>query len=134
MIKQVIVARKDLKMPAGKLSAQVSHASLGCILNKKNSSYKELDNGTSVKFNFNDDEYEWLTETKLSKFTKIVLKVNSEKELLDVYNKAKEKDLNSCLIKDAGNTFFDEPTYTCVGIGPVKDYELNDITGNLKLY
>uniref|UniRef100_UPI001CA5CF60 aminoacyl-tRNA hydrolase n=1 Tax=Clostridioides difficile TaxID=1496 RepID=UPI001CA5CF60 len=31
-IKQVIIIRKDLKMPKGKMVAQGSHASLGAIL------------------------------------------------------------------------------------------------------
>ena len=37
-VKQVIVVRKDLKMPKGKIGAQVAHASLGSLLklfNKK---------------------------------------------------------------------------------------------------
>ena len=137
MIKQGIVARKDLKMPAGKLAAQVAHASLACILNKKKSSCKSVDSfnsGTSVNFDFTTQEYEWLTETTSSKFTKIVLRVNSEEELLNIHKEALKKGINCSLIKDAGDTVFKEETYTCVGIGPANSYILDNITGNLKLY
>ena len=37
MIKQVIVARKDLEMPPGKLAAQAAHASVNAIMNGLNS-------------------------------------------------------------------------------------------------
>lgn len=136
MIKQVIVARKDLKMKPGKLAAQVAHASLACILNCKVGvpEQKDFTNTFYNEFAFTADELKWLTEDTLSKFTKIVLKVNSEEELLDIYKIAKDKGINCSLIKDAGNTVFTEPTYTCVGLGPVRSSELDDITGGLKLY
>jgi peptidyl-tRNA hydrolase, PTH2 family len=136
-IKQVIVVRNDLKMRKGKLASQVAHASLACILNKlrgvvKNDPYLE-EKFTACTFLFEEQEYIWLRETDDSKFTKIVLKVESEEELLEIYNKAKEKGLNCSLIKDAGNTFFKEPTYTTLGIGPDYSEILEEITGHLKL-
>jgi len=133
MVKQVIVARKDLKMPPGKLAGQVAHASLGCILNKITFDIYQGEDHI-VDFCFNKDEYLWINEDTDAKFTKVVLKVNSEQELLDIYEKAETKGLNVSLIKDAGNTVFKEPTYTCVGIGPAQSAELDEITSSLKLY
>jgi PTH2 family peptidyl-tRNA hydrolase len=85
-IKQVIVVRSDLKMPKGKLAAQVAHASLATIL--KNKSMDE----DNLIIPLTPDLYGWITET----FFKVVLKVNSEQELLVVALKAKLKNLPVC--------------------------------------
>jgi PTH2 family peptidyl-tRNA hydrolase len=72
----------------------------------------------------------WLAD----KFTKIVVRVESEQELFDIYNKAQAAKLIVSLIQDAGLTEFGGvPTYTCIAIGPAKDEELGPITGHLKL-
>lgn len=71
MYKQTIVIRADLKMGRGKLAAQSSHASL--------SSYKH------VMRTDPDIARSWESEGQM----KIVLKVGSEEELLEYYNKAK---------------------------------------------
>lgn len=135
MVKQVIVVRKDLNMPAGKMAGQVAHASLACILNKKDKIRKIPGIHLHLcDFIFTDAELEWCVKTKDSKFTKIVLKVNSEEELLAIYEQARKAGVNCSLIKDAGDTVFDEPTITCVGLGPDEDSVLNAITGDLKLY
>lgn len=81
-------------------------------------------------FKENSPELLWLDE----KFTKIVCYVKSEESLLKVYENAQKAGLNSILIKDAGDTFFDKPTYTCVGIGPAFDEDLKPVTGKLQLY
>jgi PTH2 family peptidyl-tRNA hydrolase len=61
--------------------------------------------------------------------------VETEEELLEVYNKAKEKGMISCLITDKGLTEFNGvPTITCCAIGPAWSDELDEITGNLKLF
>jgi PTH2 family peptidyl-tRNA hydrolase len=122
-IKQVIVVRSDLKMPKGKLAAQVAHASLATIL--KNKSMDE----DNLIIPLTPDLYGWITET----FFKVVLKVNSEQELLVVALKAKLKNLPVARIVDAGHTFFDEPTLTCIGIGPAKSSIIDEVTGDLKL-
>ena len=59
-LKQVILVRQDLKLPKGKLAAQVAHASTECVLK----SYK-------------DDISKWRQEG----MKKVVLKVGSEKDL-----------------------------------------------------
>lgn len=122
-IKQVIVMRKDLKMRRGKEIAQGSHATMAFIT-------RQLVGGNSV-VNLSPEARSWMAEY----FTKVCLQVESEQELLDIYNKAKESGLEVHLITDAGLTeFAGVPTKTCLAIGPNDAIEINKITGHLKLY
>lgn len=115
--KQIIVIRKDLNMRKGKMIAQGAHASMAPILEAyRNNSFTKATT-------------EWLS----TRFTKICVYVNSEQELLDVYQKAKDAGIQCALIKDAGLTEFKEPTHTAVGIGPAYPEEIDPITGNLPL-
>lgn len=67
-------------------------------------------------------------------FTKICVSVDSEEELLEIYNKAKDSGLMCSLIQDVGLTEFGGvPTYTCCAIGPNWDTEIDPITSHLKL-
>ena len=117
-IKQVIVLRKDLNMRKGKMVAQGSHACLSAILTSQ---------GTIKK---NSDVKAWLD----GRFTKICVSVDSEEELLEVYEHAKRLKLVCSLIKDAGLTEFNGiPTLTAVAVGPGKEEVVNKVTGNLKL-
>ena len=115
--KQVIVIRRDLKMRRGKEIAQGCHASLGAILH-------------DGKLKSDQDTKAWLK----GRFTKICVRVNSEEELLEIYNQARALNLNTCLIKDAGLTEFSGiPTLTAVAVGPGKEEIVNKVTGDLKL-
>ena len=131
--------RKDLNMRKGKMVAQGSHASLKAILDKiqfvegikykmsngtkgENTGYLKLEGGTALN--------DWIT----GRFTKICLSVDSEAELLNIYNQAKEAGLICSLITDAGLTEFGGvPTKTCCAIGPNWDEEIDPITSHLKL-
>jgi peptidyl-tRNA hydrolase len=137
--KQIIVVRSDLKtkngqkLPKGKEDAQVAHAAMAFLTQrlKVNKRYpKEL---TSCRNQlcgaFTDEEIEWMRGS----FRKVVLVAHDEEELLDVYKKAKEAGLEAHLITDSGYTCFDEPTNTCVGIGPHRDDKIDPITAHLKL-
>lgn len=116
-IKQVIIIRRDLKMRRGKEISQGCHASLGAILH----------NG---KLKTNKDVKAWLK----GPFTKICVRVESEEELLDIYEKAKAQKLNCSLIRDAGLTeFHGVPTLTAVAVGPGIPELIDKITGHLKL-
>ncbi len=118
-VKQCIVIRKDLKMRRGKEITQGSHAS-SAFMTKK---------GTT--FTFTKKQIEWLNSGQ----TKITLVVDSEKELLDIFNKAKAKGLEVHLITDAGRTEFGGvPTKTALAIGPDDSSKIDEITGSLKLY
>ena len=104
-------------MRKGKMVAQGSHASLGAILR-------------DGKLKTDKDTKAWIE----GRFTKICVSVDSEEELIEIYNKAKNAKLNCSLITDAGLTeFHGEPTKTAVAVGPGIPEIIDKITGNLKL-
>ena len=123
--KQVIVMRKDLNMRKGKIAAQAAHASMGALL-----SLCER-NGDVMSFKMDERVKPWLE----GPFKKICVYVNNEKELLDIYQEAKDAGLISCLIKDSGLTEFNGvPTYTCAAIGPDRSERVDLFTKGLPLY
>ena len=113
-MKQVLLIRKDLGMRRGKEIAQGAHASMKATLE-----------------NMEDPRViEWLAGS----FAKIALVVNSEEELLSLYEDAKAKGMVSALITDNGRTEFGGiPTNTVVAIGPDEPEAIDAITGHLKL-
>lgn len=115
MYKQAIVVRADLGMGKGKLAAQSSHASL--------SAYKKVEKA--------DPEVARAWEMEGQK--KIVLKVQSEEELLDFFQKAKAAGIPCELIRDAGHTQVEPGTLTCFGAGPWDEGEIDSVLGKLKL-
>ena len=147
--KQVIVFRKDLlKGPnairKGKFGAQVAHASLGALLKLFNiskkepirlGSYGDIEPGQihyeySVTFGENTVLDDWLN----GKFTKVVVSVNSDEELLELNKALDETIIPHALITDSGLTeFHGVPTNTCLGIGPYEAKEIDKFTGNLPL-
>ena len=114
-MKQAIVVRSDLKMGKGKVAAQVAHASLSAA-----ESAQQRKQG-------------WYDGWKDGGQAKIVLKVDSEEALRELFQKAKAAGLPAALIEDRGLTQVDPGTVTCVGIGPAPDGEVDGITGKLKL-
>jgi PTH2 family peptidyl-tRNA hydrolase len=125
-------------MSPGKLAAQVAHASLGAViqLGKVHTCSKE--NGELLK-----EEYlipiqhfpalnEWLFK---GDFTKIVLGVDSEEELMEFHQKMTSAGLMPVLIEDSGKTEFNGvKTATCLGLPPYVSEEINKYTGSLKLF
>jgi PTH2 family peptidyl-tRNA hydrolase len=128
-IKQIILCRKDLKMNRGKIAAQCSHASLKVLLDA--GMFIDTADGRELRIPVCDEWKSWLED----EFTKIVLAVNSEAELLDLYNKAKGLGIPASLIQDMGHTVFHGvPTYTTVALGPWNPEALDSLTGHLSLY
>ncbi len=115
MYKQTIVIRTDLNMGKGKLAAQSSHASL--------SAYKKVVNSDP------EIAHAWELEGQM----KVVLKVHSEQELVEYFQKAKDAGIPCALIRDAGHTQVDPGSVTCFGAGPWKEKELDKLFGKLKL-
>ncbi len=112
-MKQVIVIRKDLKVGKGKLIVQGAHASL---LAYQRASWLA--------------RWRWLLGAGQKK---VVVGVASLDELLDVAECAEEVGVPYAVVKDAARTSFAEPTYTAVGVGPAPDFQVDVVTGELKL-
>lgn len=121
-IKQVIVIRKDLKMRRGKEIAQGSHASAMFIT-------KRIKNGSGSFLTA--EQIEWLE----SGTTKVVVQVESEEHLMQIYHAALDRKLEVNLITDYGKTEFKGmPTKTCLAIGPHENSKIDEITQYLQLY
>lgn len=121
-----MVMKKFSNLRTGKYCAQAAHASVGAVFSlgevKGNSLVISLDN-PFVK--------DWVTGS----FAKITLQVDTDQELVDIYNAARKAGLPTALIKDAGRTEFNGvPTLTAVGIGPADPALIDKITGSLKLF
>jgi peptidyl-tRNA hydrolase, PTH2 family len=123
--KQVIILRKDLNMRKGKLVAQGAHASMGAIL----SLCKQ--DGNKLILEMDDRTEPWLT----GRFKKICVYVNSEEELLQIYNTALTNGLVCSIIKDSGLTeFHGVPTLTAVAVGPDREDRIDEVTKHLPLF
>jgi peptidyl-tRNA hydrolase, PTH2 family len=110
--KQVILVRTDLKLPKGKMAAQVAHASVDCVLK----SYRSK-----------------VMRWKRIGMKKIVLKVSDLSELKKYQKLAIEHGIKSSLITDAGRTTVKAGTTTVLGIGPDISSKIDEITGKLKM-
>lgn len=110
--KQVILIRQDLKLPKGKACSQVAHASVDATLKSDPEMVKK-----------------WREEG----MAKIVVKVQSEKELIRFFQAAKDEGITASLISDAGHTVVEPGTKTCAGIGPDTVERVDSVTGELPL-
>ena len=132
--KQIIVIRTDLKnhqgqkVRTGKLIAQACHASIAFLTNRIK---KNISNPEALWWvNLSQAEKEWINGS----FFKVVVGVNSEKELLDILEKARSMNVEAQLITDQGHTEFNGVlTNTCLALGPDYSDKIDLITGNLKL-
>ena len=113
-IKQVIAVRNDLGMGKGKIAAQVGHA---CVLGAEN-----------VRKSFPDWFKEWWMGQE-----KVVVKVQSLKELEKVKQEAISLSIPWSEVTDAGHTQIAPGTITCISIGPAPEELVDKITGELKL-
>lgn len=111
-LKQVLILRNDLDMSPGKLASQAAHASIGA--------YEVSD--------IND-----IDAWKRAGVTKIVLRVDSEEELVRIYKLAVAMELPTSLIADEGRTEIMPGSLTAVGIGPADSMLIDQVTGCLRL-
>ncbi len=113
--KQVIVVRTDLDMSLGKISAQACHASLGASEEARSRNPKIW--------------REWLSAGG----RKIVLRVESKEELIDLSKRARSSGIPRYLVKDRGLTEIPPGSYTAIGIGPDNSSKIDKLTGNIPL-
>jgi PTH2 family peptidyl-tRNA hydrolase len=119
--KQVLVTRADLKMRRGKEIAQTGHACTSVVVN--------------IFARNNKKEMEVFHTWQTTGMAKIGLRVDTEQELLDVFNAACQLGIPVEMITDSGHTeFHGIPTRTCLAIGPWDASVIDTITGHLKLY
>lgn len=129
--KQIILVRKDIKLPKGKLGAQAAHASLGIV--KKLISSRllcplELEQGLHPVLTAVD---EWWTGS----WTKVCLALDSIDDLQPLLDQCDVVGLLYDIVKDNGLTVYHGiPTITCIGIEPATPEVLDPIFGHLKLY
>ncbi len=119
-VKQAIVVRRDLQMGRGKAAAQVAHASCEAV-------FRILDSREPRWM-------EWLSIWRSTGQLKVVLRVESERELVSLYGQAVELGLPASLISDAGRTQLPPGTKTAIAVGPAPSSLVDRITGRLKLY
>lgn len=112
-MKQAIVARTDIGMGRGKLAAQVAHASLTAYEDTSSNARNAWKDGGQKK---------------------IVLKVDSKNELLDLADQARRNGVPHAVIRDAGHTQLDPGTVTTLAVGPAREAQVDAVTSDLSLY
>lgn len=115
-MQMIFCVRNDLKMGKGKIAAQVGHAVLGL--------YKQ---------NLNDKNSTMLEKWEATGQAKIVVKINSEKEMYNIFVKAQQMGISTHIVQDAGKTQIESGSNTVIAIGPDFKNRLNQVTGHLKL-
>jgi PTH2 family peptidyl-tRNA hydrolase len=113
--KQVIVVRRDIDMGTGKIAAQVAHAAVIGAEKVKTS------------------RREWFKAWFVAGQAKVVLKVKSIEELMEVRKRAEELHLPVVQVQDSGLTQIPSGTITCIGIGPAPSDLIDEVTLDLKL-
>ena len=111
--KLALVVRTDLGMGRGKIAAQVAHAAVAAV----------LATGRSRDF------AAWLPEGQ----PKVVLRVASAEQLVDVARRAHAAGLPVVLIQDAGRTQVAPGTLTCCAVGPADSARIDPVTAELTL-
>ena len=139
-MRQLIIVRKDLNMSPGKLSAQVSHASMAFLVNwiKNN-----LDKRGKVEGWLDGFTLEWIRGI----FTKTVCEAKNKNQLMKAITKAEEMGfIEGCdffLIKDNCLTELEPEevdedgvgkTLTCIGFKPLPDDIAHEISRKYQLY
>ena len=102
-------------MGTGKIVSQACHASLGA--------------SEEARKRDSNNWKRWLSEGA----KKVIVKVFSLEELLELEQQAKRMRLPNTLVVDRGLTQLPPATPTSLGIGPADDEVIDKITGKLKL-
>jgi len=111
-----LIVRKDLRLSAGKVAVQCSHAAVSCALIARKSEPRLMERWQS------------------SGGRKISLAIDSLESLKELVGEAKSAGWITHLVKDAGHTEMPPGTSTGLGIGPAPKSSINALTGELKSY
>lgn len=150
-MRQLIIARKDLNMSAGKLAAQVSHASMAFLTaplrNAKGDKnrIKRIENGDYVfEIKMDTETYDdWVCGI----FTKTICEARNKNQLLKAKKMAEELGMEEgkdfFLIKDNCLTELEPEevdeygqgrVLTCIGFRPLPDEVAHEISKKFQLY
>lgn len=113
--KMVLCVNNELKMTKGKIAAQCGHATLGAYKLASKHCLSALRN------------WEYMGQAK------IALRVDEEREIYELMEKARAAGLVAYLVEDAGRTQIAAGSKTVLAIGPAPVAELDKITSHLKL-
>lgn len=106
-------------MRKGKIAAQCSHASMMFLVDK-------IKNNEEIT----DVQKKWLDND----FTKICVGVDSEEDLIEIYENSIKNKVEVHIVTDVGKTEFKGiPTKTCLAIGPDYANIIDPICKHLKL-
>ena len=112
----VLIARKDLKMSAGKLAVQCSHAAVTCTLSARKSHPRLVER--------------WINAGA----RKICLSSDDLETIQQLIGQAQAAGLVTTLVKDAGHTELPPGTVTVLGIGPSPRRSIDALVSDLKPY
>lgn len=132
-------------MRKGKIAAQAAHASMAVLLNAGRY-HRAVDEGVVYVEQFgltllpesknasHHPDLPAMREWLHGAFTKVCVYVDSEAELFEVVQAAKDAGLYNALITDSGLTEFNGvPTNTCAAIGPAFAERIDPVTRHLPL-
>ena len=114
-LKMVFVINHELKMGKGKIAAQVGHAAVKATLKSGELRPELLD--------------AWLSTGQ----KKICVKAVDAPHIEQIENQAKQVNVLTSKIHDAGHTQIPAGSLTVLALGPDEDEKLDDLTGELKL-
>lgn len=150
-MRQLIIARKDLNMSAGKLAAQVSHASMAFLtaplrdMKGNKNKIKRIEDGEYVfEIKMDAETYDdWVCGI----FTKTICEARNRNQLLKAKKMAEElgmeEEKDFFLIKDSCLTELEPEemdengvgrTLTCIGFRPLPDDVAHEISRKFQLY
>ena len=139
-MRQLIIARKDLKMSPGKLAAQVAHASWAFVSNKLDAVFDYVSLDVEVSFSTSLDIWnDWFNDT----YTKTICEAKSFNHLMKAKTIAEELGLvenkDFFFVHDACFTELepeemDGTTITCIGFKPLDDETAHKISKKFQLY
>jgi PTH2 family peptidyl-tRNA hydrolase len=117
-VQMTLVLRADLGMGKGKLCAQASHGTL-------NAYRAALQGGQASQ--------EALQQWELTGQGKVVVRAESEAQLLELWQACQDRGLPSAVVRDAGLTQITCGSITCLAIGPARADVIGEVTGGLRL-